>query len=91
MRFKELRDPDRLHALIDAMLLIETDAALSSLLQQIVATATVTAVPPTPDARPRATVIGHGDRSRMAVSLTFDAGSDAGKNNRGKTSTAAVA
>src|ERR1700731_4062747 len=40
MRFKELRDPDRLHALIDAMLLIETDAALSSLLQQIVATAT---------------------------------------------------
>jgi signal transduction histidine kinase len=40
MRFKELRDPDRLHALIDAMLLIETDAALSSLLRQIVATAT---------------------------------------------------
>ena len=40
MKFRELRDPDRLHALIDAMLLMETDAALASLLQQIVDTAT---------------------------------------------------
>ncbi len=40
MRFKELRDPERLHALIDAMLLMETDSTLSSLLRQIVATAT---------------------------------------------------
>jgi signal transduction histidine kinase len=39
VRFRELRDPDRLHALIDAMLLMEADTALSSLLQQIVATA----------------------------------------------------
>jgi signal transduction histidine kinase len=40
MKFRELRDPDRLHALIDAMLLMETDSGLGSLLQQIVATAT---------------------------------------------------
>lgn len=40
MKFHELRDPDRLHALIDAMLLMETDAPLSALLQQIVTTAT---------------------------------------------------
>jgi signal transduction histidine kinase len=40
VKFRELRDPDRLHALIDAMLLMETDAALGTLLQQIVATAT---------------------------------------------------
>jgi signal transduction histidine kinase len=40
VKFRELRDPDRLHALIDAMLLMETEVALSSLLQQIVATAT---------------------------------------------------
>lgn len=40
MKFKELRDPERLHALIDAMLLMETDSTLSSLLRQIVATAT---------------------------------------------------
>ncbi len=39
MKFRELRDPDRLHALIDAMLLMETDAALGTLLQQIVDTA----------------------------------------------------
>ena len=39
MKFRELRDPDRLHALIDAMLLMETDESLSTLLQQIVATA----------------------------------------------------
>lgn len=40
MKFRELRDPDRLHALIDAMLLMETDAALATLLLQIVGTAT---------------------------------------------------
>jgi signal transduction histidine kinase len=40
VKFRELRDPDRLHALIDAMLLMDTDAALGSLLQQIVSTAT---------------------------------------------------
>jgi len=40
VKFRELRDPDRLHALIDAMLLMETDAALGTLLQQIVGTAT---------------------------------------------------
>ena len=40
MKFRELRDPDRLHALIDAMLLMEADSALSTLLQQIVSTAT---------------------------------------------------
>jgi len=40
MKFRELRDPERLHALIDAMLLMETEAALSSLLRQIVSTAT---------------------------------------------------
>jgi signal transduction histidine kinase len=40
VKFRELRDPDRLHALIDAMMLMETDTALSTLLQQIVATAT---------------------------------------------------
>lgn len=40
MKFRELRDPDRLHALIEAMLLMETDSALGSLLRQIVATAT---------------------------------------------------
>ncbi len=40
MKFRQLRDPDRLHALIDAMMLMETDTALSTLLQQIVATAT---------------------------------------------------
>ena len=40
MNFRELRDPDRLHALIDAMLLIETDAALNTLLYQIVTAAT---------------------------------------------------
>ncbi|NNN07933.1 MAG: GAF domain-containing protein [Acidimicrobiaceae bacterium] len=39
MKFRELRDPDRLHSLIDAMLLMETDATLSNLLQQIVNTA----------------------------------------------------
>ncbi len=39
MKFRELRDPDRLHALIDAILLMETDAALSTLLLQIVTTA----------------------------------------------------
>ena len=40
MKFRELRDPDRLHALIDAMLLMEADSPLSNLLQQIVSTAT---------------------------------------------------
>jgi len=40
VKFRELRDPDRLHALIDAMLLMEADSALSTLLQQIVSTAT---------------------------------------------------
>jgi signal transduction histidine kinase len=40
VKFRELRDADRLHALIDAMLLMETDAALGTLLQQIVGTAT---------------------------------------------------
>ena len=40
MKFRELRDPERLHALIDAMLLIETEAALNSLLLQIVTMAT---------------------------------------------------
>jgi len=40
MKFRELRDPERLHALIDAMLLMETEAALGSLLRQIVSTAT---------------------------------------------------
>ncbi len=35
-----MRDPDRLHALIDAMLLMEADSALGTLLQQIVSTAT---------------------------------------------------
>ncbi len=39
MKFRELRDPDRLHALIDAILLMETDAALSTLLLQIITTA----------------------------------------------------
>ncbi len=39
MKFRELRDPDRLHALIDAMLLMETEATLATLLQQIVETA----------------------------------------------------
>ncbi len=39
MKFRELRDPDRLHALIDAILLMETDAALNTLLSQIVTTA----------------------------------------------------
>ena len=40
MKFRELRDPDRLHALIGAMLLMEADVALATLLRQIVATAT---------------------------------------------------
>jgi signal transduction histidine kinase len=40
MKFRELRDPDRLHALIDAMLLMEADTALAILLEQIVTTAT---------------------------------------------------
>ena len=40
MDFRELRDPDRLHALIDAMLLMEADSPLSNLLKQIVSTAT---------------------------------------------------
>jgi len=40
VKFRELRDPDRLHALIDAMLLMETEAALGTLLRQIVTTAT---------------------------------------------------
>ncbi|MDE3093461.1 MAG: GAF domain-containing sensor histidine kinase [Acidobacteriota bacterium] len=40
MKFRELRDPDRLHALIDAMLLMEADSPLGTLLQQIVTTAT---------------------------------------------------
>ena len=40
VKFRELRDPDRLHALIDAILLMEADAALGTLLRQIVATAT---------------------------------------------------
>ena len=40
MKFRQLLDRDRLHALIDAVLLIETDAALGSLLQQIAGTAT---------------------------------------------------
>ena len=40
MKFRELRDPDRLHALIDAMLLMEADSPLSNLLRQIVSTAT---------------------------------------------------
>ena len=40
MDFRELRDPDRLHALIDAMLLMEADSPLANLLQQIVSTAT---------------------------------------------------
>ena len=37
--FRELRDPNRLHALIDAILLIETDVNLTSLLSHIVRTA----------------------------------------------------
>ena len=40
MAFHRIQDPDRLHALIDAILLIETDANLSTLLSRIVETAT---------------------------------------------------
>ena len=39
MDFRDLRDPERLHALIDAMMLMDSDAALATLLQQIVAAA----------------------------------------------------
>ena len=39
MAFRNVRDPDRLHALIDAMLLIESDLDLSTLLQSIVGAA----------------------------------------------------
>jgi signal transduction histidine kinase len=39
MAFHRVNDPQRLHALIDAMLLIETDANLSDLLRAIVETA----------------------------------------------------
>ena len=39
MAFHRLNDPQRLHALIDAMLLIETDASLTDLLRVIVETA----------------------------------------------------
>ncbi|HUX05660.1 MAG TPA: GAF domain-containing protein [Acidimicrobiales bacterium] len=40
MAFHRIRDPERLHALIDAILLIETDAHLNDLLRTIVDTAT---------------------------------------------------
>lgn len=39
MSFHQIRDPERLHALIDAILLIETEADLSDLLSNIVETA----------------------------------------------------
>ena len=39
MAFHRIRDPERLHALIDAILLIETDAELNDLLTTIVETA----------------------------------------------------
>ena len=39
MTFHQIRDPERLHALIDAILLIETDAELTDLLATIVETA----------------------------------------------------
>jgi len=40
MAFHQIREPERLHALIDAILLIEADASLSTLLSRIVETAT---------------------------------------------------
>lgn len=39
MAFHRINDPERLHALIDAILLIETDASLNTLLSRIVETA----------------------------------------------------
>jgi signal transduction histidine kinase len=39
MAFHEIKDPERLHALIDAILLIETDADLDGLLSRIIETA----------------------------------------------------
>jgi signal transduction histidine kinase len=39
MAFHRITDPERLHALIDAILLIETDASLNTLLSRIVETA----------------------------------------------------
>ncbi|HUZ40875.1 MAG TPA: GAF domain-containing protein [Acidimicrobiales bacterium] len=39
MAFHKINDPERLHALIDAMLLIETDADLDGLLSRIIETA----------------------------------------------------
>jgi signal transduction histidine kinase len=40
MPFHQIRDPERLHALIDAILLIEADANLTTLLENIVESAT---------------------------------------------------
>ena len=40
MAFHKINDPERLHALIDAILLIETDADLDGLLSRIIETAT---------------------------------------------------
>ncbi len=40
MAFHRIKDPERLHALIDAILLIEADASLNTLLARIVETAT---------------------------------------------------
>ena len=39
MAYNQIRDPERLHALIEAILLIEADASLSTLLHRIVETA----------------------------------------------------
>ena len=40
MPFHQIKDPERLHALIDAILLIEADANLTTLLENIVESAT---------------------------------------------------
>jgi len=40
VHFRQIRDPDRLHALIEAILLIEVDTSVTTLLTQIVKTAT---------------------------------------------------
>jgi len=39
MAFHRIKDPERLHALIDAILLIEADANLTTLLKSIVESA----------------------------------------------------
>jgi signal transduction histidine kinase len=64
--FRDLRDPDRLHALIDAIMLIETDVNLTTLLTHIVRTASELV-----DARYGAIGVVSADGTRLSEFITY--------------------